>query len=205
MSIFGDLKGDNLVEQALKAALVGWLPTYLTEVARQEAAGDVAMPASYQTVRESVSRWNEQAMPAIVIEVGGTISVSRKGSKYRAVYGCNVAAVVGGPTRDATRRIAGVYALAISAALTQHGDLAGFADGCEWTDTDYSLIDEARSRTLIAAVVSFDVAVNDVLDVSAGPAGPPPATDDPPIPGLPDYGQVEDVIIDGVTATIGAP
>lgn len=211
MSIFGEIKGDNSVEQAVLASLRGWLPTYLIEVALQEGGGSggvpdhpASPPLSYQSVRDRPQRWTEQAMPAIVVQVGGTIAVTRKASKYRVVYGVQVAAIVAGPTREDTRRIASTYSAALASALTQHGDLGGFADGCEWTDTDYSTISDERTRTLMAAVVSFDVAVNDVLDVNAGPDGPPPPPDET-VPGLPNYGETEHVIIDAIIATTGAP
>lgn len=205
MSIYGTLKTDNALEAQVVATLQGWLPSYITEVARQEGGGAVALPVSFQTVRDPVTRWTEQAMPAIVVQIGGTIAVQRKGASYRAIYGANVGAIIAGPTREDTRRIAGVYALAITAALTQHGDIGGYCDGCEWTDTDYTLIGDAQSRTLMAALVSFDIAVNNVLDVTLGPIGPTPDPTDPPVPGLPNYGDAATVIIDSVTATNGVP
>lgn len=205
MSIYGNLVTDNKVEAAVLATLQGWLPSYLVEVARQDAAGSVAMPKSWETIRDSVTKWNEQAMPAIVVQVGGTLRTTRQGSKYRVVYGASIGAIIGGQTRQQTRRIAGVYSMAIAAALTQHGDLAGFADGCEWTDTVYDLITEERSRTLMAAIVSVDVSVNAVLDVAQGPTGPAPDPGDPTVPGLPDWGEADDVETAVTILSIGAP
>lgn len=203
-SIYGQIVTDNTVEAQVLRSLQGWLPSYLPEVATQDHAGDVALPVSWQVVRDTPTKWNEQAMPAIVVQVGGTLSTQRRGSKYRAVYGCQVAAIIAGPTRERTREIAGVYSMAITLALCQHGDLDGLSDGVGWADTDYDLIDEARARTLLAAIVSFDIGVPNLFDVSAGPAGPTPEPDDPPVPGTPDYGLADEVDIT-VTATNGAP
>lgn len=200
---FGPIVTDNMVEAAVKRSLMGWLPTYIPLVAARDGGGDVTLPRSYQMVRDLVTKWPEQAMPAVVCEIGGTISVTRKGSKYRAVFGASIGAIVAGPTRDDTRRIASVYATAIALALTQHGDLDGFADGIEWTDTQYDDIDESRSRTLMAAIVSLDVAVNDILDVTGGPSGPTPEPEDPPIEDLPSYGAVDDVDTTLVITPIG--
>lgn len=192
--IFGPIVTDTRVEAAIMEALRGWLPSYLDDVARQDDVGwTPARPMSWETIRDRTTKWNEQALPAIVVSIGGTIAVTRRGSLYRAVYGCTIGAVVAGQTRENTRQLAGIYSAAIAAALTQHGDLDGFADGIEWVDTDYDTIDQGRSRTLMAAVVTLDVAVNNVLDVFAGPAGDPPDPDDPAIPGLPPYGNVDDV------------
>lgn len=193
MSIYGRLITDNEVERQVLATLQGWLPSYLLETNRQDGElAEVALPRSYEMIRDTVTKWPEQALPAIVVHIGGTLETTRKGSAYRVVYSCQVAAIVAGQTRANTRTLAGVYSLAIVAALTQHGDLDGFADGVEWADTDYDLIAEERSRTLMAAVVSLDVAVVGVLDVALGPAGPPPPADDP-TPGLPDWGEAEEV------------
>lgn len=192
MSIFGPLISVTKVENTVRDNLSSWLPTYLDEAARQDALAAIAHPKSVEVVRDRVTRWDEQAMPAVVIEVAGTLRVQRLGSQYRVVYGCTIGAIVGGQTRENTRQLAGVYGVAIAAALTQHGDLQGFADGCEWTDLDYSYIDESRSRTIMAAIVSLDVAVNQVLDVALGPSGPPPAPG-VEIPGVPDYGDAATV------------
>jgi hypothetical protein len=108
--------------------------------------------------------------------------------------------VVGGQTRENTRQLAGIYGIAVVAALTQKA--GEWSDGIDWTDTDYDVIDEDRSRTLMAAVVSLDVSVLNVLDVSAGPFGaaPPAGTI---IPGLPDYGLADEVDTDVIVVPIG--
>lgn len=205
MSIYGTLLTDTRVEQQVRDQLAGWLPSYLVEVARQDGFAEVARPKSIETVRDRITRWNEQALPAVVVQVAGTLRVQRLGTAYRVVYGCTIGAVIGGQSRENTRQLAGIYAAAITAALTQHGDLGGFADGIEWTDTDYDYIEEDRSRTLMAAVVSLDVAINQVLDVAQGPIGPLPDPDDTPIPGLPDYGEVDDVETAVQVIPIGDP
>jgi hypothetical protein len=216
VSIYGQLITDTRVEQEVLACLSAWLPSYLQEVARQDGdEGNVALPKSYETIRDSPTKWTEQQLPAIVVHVGGTMSTSRRGGYYRVVYGCEVAAVVAGQSRVNTRKIASIYSLAIAAALVQHGGLSpsvetvsgdpipGFADGVEWQDTQYDSIDEDRSRTIMAAIVSLDIAVNAVIDVFSGPVLPP----DPPdvIPGLPDYGPAQEVDTAIVNVPIGAP
>lgn len=204
MSIFGPIITDTQVENRVRDQLRLWLPSYLDETARQDSFASVAHPLSYETIRDRVTKWTEQALPAVIIEIGGTVATRRIGSEYRVVYACNVAAVIGGQTRANTRQLAGIYGAAIAAALVQHGDLDGFAGGVEWTDTAYDSISEDRSRTIMAVVVSLDVAVNAVLDVAMGPAGPPPPEGDPDIPGLPDYGHAATVDA-AVTITTGAP
>jgi hypothetical protein len=191
-TIFGPIVTVTKVETRVRDQLAGWLPTYLRNVAEQDVAGgtyDVAKPRSYEIVRDRVTKWAEQALPAVVVEISGTLATRRIGSIYRATYGCTIGAVVAGQTRENTRTIAGIYGAAIAAALVQHGDLDGFADGIEWTDTRYDYIDEDRSRTIMAAVVSLDVSVNNVLDVAMGPSGPAPDPEDDPITG--NYGTVQ--------------
>jgi hypothetical protein len=209
MSIYGPLVTDTRVEQEVLACLSAWLPSYLQEVARQDGdEGNVALPHSYETIRDSLTKWTEQQLPAVVVYVGGRLSATRKGALYRVVYGCEVAAVVGGQSRANTRKLAGIYGLAIAAALAQHGNLStsgpedpGFADGIEWMDTTYDSIDENRSRTIMAAIVSLDIAVNNVLDTFAGPVTPPDPGDI--IPGLPDYGLADTVETAVVAVPIG--
>lgn len=205
MSTYGPLITDTRVENRVRDQLAGWLPSYLVEVARQDGFGAIALPKSIETIRDRVTKWTEQALPAIIVQVAGTIGVARKGSGYRVAYGATIGAVVAGQSRQNTRDIAGIYALAITAALCQHGDLDGFADGCDWTATDYDYIDEDRSRTIMAAVVSLDIAVNQVLDVYAGPSGPAPLPTDPPIPGLPDYGHVATTVVEEVLVPLDQP
>lgn len=206
--IYGPIITDTRVEKEVLASLRGWLPTYLDEAARQDDfdAG-VARPRSWETSRDATTKWNEQALPAIVVQVGGTINVGRQGQFYRVIYGCTIGAVVAGQSRDNTRQLAGIYSAAIATAMVQHGDLDGFADGIEWHDTDYDLIDDKQSRTLMAAVVTLDVAVNQVLDVFAGPTGDPPDPEDETIPGLPPYGlaQTADTELDIIPITEPLP
>jgi hypothetical protein len=209
VSIYGPLITETRVEQEVLACLAAWLPSYVTEVSRQDDDfGDVALPHSYETIRDAVTKWTEQQLPAIIVHVGGGLSATRKGNMYRVVYGCEVGAVVGGQSRANTRKLAGIYGLAIAAALAQHGNLSttgpedpGFADGVEWIDTTYDSIDENRSRTIMAAIVSLDVAVNAVIDVFAGPVVPPDPGDI--IPGLPDYGFTDTVDTQLVNVPIG--
>jgi hypothetical protein len=202
VSIYGTLITDTAVELAVIEQLQAWLPSYLVEAAVQDGLAEIALPRSYDTTRGAMTKWTEQALPAVVVQIGGTIGLSRKSGKYRAVYGCSVGAVVGGQTRANTRQLAGIYGLSIAAALCQQA--GAWTDGIEWTDLDYDLIDEDRSRTLMAAIISLDVAVNGVLDVHAGPAGPAPAPGST-TPGLPDYGDAATVDTSLTLVKIGDP
>lgn len=199
MSIYGPLISDTQIEKQLLQQLASWLPSYIVEAARQDGLTEIALPRSYDTTRDAQTKWTEQAMPAIIVQIGGTVQLRRLGSMYRATWGATVGAVVGGQSRANTRQLAGIYALAIAACLTQQ---CAWTAGLEWTDTDYSLIDEDRSRTLMAAIVSFDVSMDNVLDVALGPFGPPP---DPGIfiPGLPDYGNAVTVDTQSTLTPIG--
>lgn len=178
MSIFGEIITDTLVENRVRDMLIAWLPDYIPEAARQDGGGAVTLPKSFEVSRSGVNRWEEQALPAIIVQLGGTLRIEQRNGKYRVTYGAAVGAVVAGPTRSDTRRIAGVYSAAITLALTQHGDLKlpggePLADGVIWEDTDYDLISNLRSRTLMAAIVSLSITVPDVLDPRQGPAGDP--------------------------------
>lgn len=202
MTIYGALISDTAVENAVLAQLQSWLPSYLVEAAQQDGLSEIALPKSWETTRSGTNRWTEQGMPAVIVQIGGTIAVTRKGPKYRAVYGATVGCVVAGQSRPNTRKLAGIYAIAVAACMTQQaGD---WSDGIDWTDTDYDLIDDDQSRTLMAAIVSFDVAVLGVLDVSAGPVGDPPDAPDT-TPGTPDYGNVDEVIVEPEIIPIGEP
>lgn len=203
--IFGPIVTDTRVENEVLTVIRGWLPSYLDDAARQDGFGEIARPRSYETIRDAPTKWNEQALPAIVCQVGGTVTVTRRGQFYTAVYGLVVGAVVGGQSRANTRQLAGIYSAALATLLAQHGDLDGFADGILWQDTDYDLIEEERTRTLMAALVTFDVTVNQVLDVFAGPSGATPDPDDDPIPGLPPYGEAATAETDVLIVPITEP
>lgn len=194
MTIFGPIITDTRVENAVRRSLMGWLPVYIPAVtAADDDTSPVVLPKSFGVSRSGVDRWPEQALPAVVVQVSGTLDVTLHAGGYRAVYGCGVGAVVGSNTFDNTRRIAGIYSMAIVLALTQHGELDGLASGVGWHGTDYDLISNDQSRTLMAAVVSLSVAVDSVADPRQGPTGDTPAVpEDYP----PDWGVVETVIVD---------
>jgi hypothetical protein len=195
VSGFGTLKNDTALEESVIGHLTNWLPTYLPEVARQDGSATIVLPKSFEIARESMRRWNEQALPAIVVQVGGTLTTERHGPKYRVRYACHVAAIVSGQSRQNTRWLCGIYTAAIVGALVQNANIGGAAEGCEWVDTSYDLIGEERSRSIMAGIVAFDIAVGSVVDVSQGPDMPLPTDPTSPVT-LTDWGQTVTIEID---------
>jgi hypothetical protein len=178
MTLFGPLVHGGVVENAVKDALVDWLPTYLREVERQHdrAQGSLPSPRSYQLVSEAddPTRWPEDQIPAIVIMCPGFAEEPyHEGTGfYRARYGVSVAAMVSANTQGATRQLARLYGTALAAALLQHPSLDGFASGLRWVDESYDDIPSETSRSLACVIEGFTVDVDRVISTNAGPVAP---------------------------------
>ncbi len=188
MTVFGTIRSDDEVEDAVLATLRKWLPTYLAEVERQLDldVGYYARPAeSSYTVRTDFDNWPEDMLPAIVVTSPGVEEDPAKsgGGKYRAVFGIGVTCIVSSIDQTSARRYAHRMGAAIRAALIQNQSLDqgldGDVRGVVWIGTRNNEVatDESDARTLWAVRQAFLIEVDDVLSKGVGPVSPDPQPD----------------------------
>lgn len=193
-NLYGRIITRNQVEQAMKACVGDWINDYLGELERVEGydVGSIVRPRGTITASE-FAKWPEDQVPLILIlsaGLGGPPKRTRGDGSHEAAWTVAVCGIVSDIDEDATRRLAGVYAGAIRALVTQHKGLKsslhpdGFADSLAWRDESYGDIPFADSRTLDSCRVVFSVGVEDVVTEQAGPRepSPTPGVDPGPLP-----------------------
>lgn len=189
-----------LAPAELVADGVDFLTPLLREVERQNTwltAGDLVAPESWNTV-SAVDDWPTDRLPAVVTINGGSDADPERDEDgiYHELWVLHVMIVVSASKlRDATR-LAGAYAAALRAAVTQN--LASYSDNVAGVlagridPRPLPLRDPTRVDTVAAGLVAFRVVVpnvlTDIVSVMAPPEDPDvPAPDDP----LVDVGAVE--------------
>lgn len=181
MADFGDVVASGEVEDAARATLQAWLPSHLDHQRRRRSlpAGGVPRPRSWPTVSEFDPEPHEQ-LPSVVLVSPGTTDVMQAGAEgdVSATWRLEIVAGVAGRDEPQARLLAGIYAAAIRSALIQNGSL-GIGARTRWTGEDYAVGATNRGPRALAQV-SFTVEVDDVVNVGAGPAVPPPDPTAPP-------------------------
>lgn len=201
MTVFGTIRTDDEVEDAVIATLRSWLPTYMSEVERQ-----LSMTVGYYqrpfhssfTNRTDYEVWPEEMMPVISIECIGVEDDPKRDGRggIRARYAMGVANTCSSNDSVYVREYAARMGAAIRAALMQHQSLDlgldGSVRGVSFIGSRNNLLASQDERTIRAYRQLFIVEVGDVLTRGAGPAAPdavPPA--DPAVP-IPDWPTVPD-------------
>lgn len=202
MSI-GEIFVPGDLADAATSVLKRWLPLYLATLERRKGipARSLPLPQSWRDSGESVEKWPEDALPALVVVAGGTDSEPSEDGEgfYRGAWRLAVVVLVDGGDIDVGGSVspldlAGYYGSAVRACLMDHRDLESFgAEGLDLLGEDYDEVNPDARRTMGAARVRFRVAVGQVLQAGFGPIGEPP---DDPYALLPDPPAATDVQVD---------
>lgn len=205
MSIFDAIKMADDLEEAAKATLVAWFPTYSAEFELQAGltAGTLPQPKSFLKA-DSLDREAADMMPAIVIVspgMSGRQPPKQEGDgSYRCFFSIGIGCFVSAPVRKDTMRLVRIYTAIARTIMLQKQSLGGYADGTSWLDESYDdNFPFTDDQTISAGQVIFEVEIAGVVNRFGGPAkfgGPPPAPDPVTQPGS-DWPLVETV-----TATI---
>lgn len=177
VSAYGSIVVGSQVEAAVLATLRLWMPHYLAEIARQLAMPQAPPnPRSYR-VWSDQTRWPEDQTPAVIVVSPGLASsdpLTRRASAgaYTATWVVSAGCVVSASDQTHTRRLSGIYAAALRAALVQHPSLDGVALATVWTGESY-VHEAASGRTTALGIADFEVQIADVVDPQAGPLTPP--------------------------------
>lgn len=201
MSIFGNIRTPDEVEQAVLNTVREWGSTYLAEVERQKGltAGDLPRFKSYTPASEFNGLPGDEQLPMVIAIAPGLSDQPRKDGrrKHRATWQVAVVVLVSvrRTPRTNPRQIAGLYGGALRALLIQRASLEGFAAGTEWVDELYQDIPTEDARGLGAVRVVIDVEVDNVVSGNAGPAQPSPEAD--PLAAYPDPPEITDTVVEG--------
>lgn len=178
-TMFGTLFVPEDLEKATRDLLNLWLPTYLSEVERQQEVepGKIARPKFIGTSVEA-DLWPGEELPAIIVVAPGTSGEPDRedGAKWAAWYQVTVACLVQAPDEISVRALTGFYSAAVRGAILQHPSLGGFAEGTWWLGEDYEgAAGTDRNRTRGAVIMHFRSKVTGIVDGSTGPLAPDPA------------------------------
>ena len=201
MTTVGTIIDDGMVEDAVIATLQAWISFYLAEVEEQRglARGAYDRPRSYM-VRNDLTKWPEESLPAIVVISPGLSDRAVKEGRglYRVPWQIGIAAVVSAKDHASTRRMAYRYAAAIRALLVQHqsldGALGGVVRGVTWLDGRNNEMPAHDDRTVFASRQIFTVEVAEALQQNVGPLGVPPVDPLAPLdadPVVPDIDHIQ--------------
>lgn len=160
------IRGADDVCAAVTATLEAFLPWALGVV---HAGGglELAEPtAAEMPTEEALLAGGGLTTPCYVVSTPGLAGPpSRSGSgEYSATWRVIVTFFCHGGSYDDTATRARQYAKAGRAALVLNAQLGGLASDVQWVGEEYDRIAGRAARTLAGAFVSFDVAVDGVLD-----------------------------------------
>jgi hypothetical protein len=175
-----------------------WLPSYLRDAERHEGLVPpyCALPASFRPAPD-VRKWPEEALPSLIIVSPGLTDsppVKQADRSFQTEWIVAFSAVVHGKNEAETELMASCYGVALRLmVLQQAGDwatLPGYVgpsvgvDSIIWEDEGYDEIPASRSRTLVAATVTFTIVFRNTATSLGGPIEPPvnPITDPGPWP-----------------------
>lgn len=173
--MFGPIVSGRDVRLAMVAHLKKWFPTYLAEVCRNANRDPEKVPGfrSWVSALDIEDRYEEHQLPSCLVVAPGLLTDPEKMSgKWQAVWSVSVAAVVASQDRENTFELTELYAAAIRAAVLHKPSLGGFATATDWIGERYDEIPNDTLRTLAAGAVQFGVAVDNALEVNAGPDEP---------------------------------
>lgn len=196
-NLFGSYFTRGDVRRWLVGGLKLWIADYVRDVDRHELVpAPTALPRSY-TVAAEVSKWPESQIPALIVTLPGLSDrgVMRQGDgSYTTEWAVGITAVVKGRDEADGERLADVYGTALALLMVQQ---AGAFPGMEvvsvtYADESYDELPQRRSRTLVAATVTFRVELRGRASATHGPITPSidPTLDPGPRP------EVTDTAID---------
>ncbi len=189
--VYGPLRHEGEIEDAVLATLQTWLPHYLERVAEYYDWDPIDEPYSWVVVSE-YDRFPDEALPAIIVMVPRTSEVpDNKGNgKWDADYALTVFAEVAAPDGASARRLSQLYGAAVLGSLMHNRKLAEGIAITEWLGGNNGTleIDEASRRTRCGHEHFFKVRMRDVVDAMSGPA-----TSTPPSPAPTQLPEITDV------------
>lgn len=179
---FGPIIDKGYIERSLVERSKLWLPTYLSEMERRTDREPQSLPhvRSWPTHNEFEALPGEEQLPMCVIVSPGLASDPIKSGEgtYRAVWQVAFALVVSARDLDASRDLAGVYSAAVRTMAVQRAFRRGLGyRSIDWTGERYDDLDINDERTLAVARITFNVDVDRVANIKAGPDAPVPLPD----------------------------
>lgn len=181
---FGPIISSNAVERALIAHIKAWLPDYLARAAEGEE-----FPAPTSKVRYSVVAQmppaNAVLPQCVVISPGGVPSAPDQEGWVSKTFAISVAVWSGADEYDTTQQKAKLYGAAIEAMLAEQPAIADDMRVIDALGDIFTRTDQNRARSLYCAESAWNVKVDRVRNVFAGPTEPTPEGEDPtPFPTL---------------------
>ncbi len=184
--VFGRIWHPGILEDAVIATLKTWLPTYLSEVCRQESERlmdpdqptdpkTLAVPQSWAVVSE-YDRFPEDSLPAVIVAAPGIAKEpSRNGDgSVDTQWSFEVSVTLTADTGQNARRNAQLYLAAMIAALLQRRSLGEGMTSVDFVGADYVDVPTDARRTQIAAAAAFTCRANAIVSTLAGPGTPEP-------------------------------
>lgn len=190
MTINARILTDDQIEDAVLATLKLWIPSRLSEIESQLSisVGYYQRPVAWE-VKTDFQKFPEEMLPMIIaVSIGLDDRPLKSGARrYRAVWNIGVIAIASSISQADSRRAAYRLGAAARAALIHRqsldGALGGTVRGIEWIGSTNNEVPSDDGRTIWAQRQVFRVEVDDVVTMSAGPAGPdaePPPGETPP-------------------------
>lgn len=170
------------VEQAVLGTLRTWTRTYLRRLAvRYDKPETTLAPVAWWRSSGRLVQDAGEPLPTCIVMSPGMVGdpIDRGDGVYVARWDIRVGILVsvGGEQHD-VQEVAGIYGLAVRLALMQHGDLGGVAIETVLRGETYDDLEPANEQSLGMVVVRFEVLVDEILDVNAGPPVPDPDDQD---------------------------
>lgn len=175
-SRLGPLKAMWNLEQTIVDIYREWMPTYLSEIERQEG-----LPLRYLTRCKSADcyhggidpeSWASETCPEVIVTVAPVSAPETQHDSYSQEYNVSVYTITIGQTQEQTREFASYWAAAT--LLLVQRNIAGIRGMAERTTLlkapELQWIDDETRREM-RSVTEFSVFVTDIVERVAGPSG----------------------------------
>lgn len=190
MTIFGTIRSDDEVEEAVVSICRKWLNTYLAEVERQRGLteGYYERPVHASFIAHSdFDKWPEEMLPVVTVAALAIEDDPQRTGRgiHRGRYGVGIVNTCSSLERQPTREYAARMGAAIRALMLQRGIEDQLDDSCQGVDFIGSRNNELPSdsdRTIWAYRQLFIIDIEDIVTSMAGPMEPDPEPEDPQAP-----------------------
>ncbi len=191
LALFGPLVSADDVEQATVDTLKLWFPTYLAEIERRTGRAPESLPAPRAWVTHSrLTQDQGSQLPLGIVISPGTLDTPRRNGDgtYDCWWDVRVAIVCAAKTREESRTLAEIYALAVRGIVVQNSGLGGAAAGVDWLGEANGAVPDDFAAAGWATESAFKVRTDGVVNDLVGPSDPDDL--DPP-----DWPEVETAVI----------
>jgi hypothetical protein len=196
MDAYGPLIPPSMVERELLRILKIWSGAYIAALAGQARGNRAALQGvqAWERVGRFPTDLPERLLPYVAITSSGSAETPvRDAESYssRMLFSIGVIAGAGGENAEEDARdLAGDYGHALTAAFVHKGISSPLITDVIWRVQNLGERPPIADLSVQAAVNTFWVDVDGVLDLYGGPPTPPP--DPVPVPpGLPQVEEVE--------------